>query len=146
MSNSALAGLLECVAATERTLPDLERAVVVSGIGAGPFDEVRLALVRLQVMAQRSAHGRNVVAQQKAAKADRPKVQVPVSIYVKVRYYGGAYLARTSPPAATGKASSTSDAKSAAIAAARKAVPNGQLTGAFEETGGLWRVEFSVTS
>lgn len=143
VAGSTIDGLLAAIAAMERAQEDLDRAVVITGIGSLLADDIRMCLVRMRIEAQRVKVGTN-----NGRKADHSKAQAtaPVSVYVTVRYYGGAYLARTSPPAATGKASSTSDAKSAAIAAARKAVPKGQLTGAFEETGGLWRVEFSVTS
>lgn len=140
--NALLAQIVK-VREAEEALAPLIRSVDHTGVGGELMGDIRLLLVRLYETTRRVAQGK--VNEQKGAKP-ATKPAAPVSVYVTVRYYGGAYLARTSPPAATGKASSTSDAKSAAIAAARKAVPKGQLTGAFEETGGLWRVEFSVTS
>jgi hypothetical protein len=142
-------GLIASITAMERAQVDLDRAVVITGIGALLADDIRERLVRMRVEAQRVKVG--MTNSQKASNRSKVQVEgsklaVPVSVYVMVRCYGGAYIARTSPPAANGRASSTSSAQLAAIAAARKAVPNGITPRAYEDGGGIWRVEFSVTS
>ena len=61
-----LEALVACITQTEATLPDLDRAVIVAGIGAELVENLREDLVRLRVMVQRVAQGH--LNQQKATK------------------------------------------------------------------------------
>ena len=150
-------GLLAAITGMERALLDLDRAVVITGIGALLADDIRERLVRLRVEAQRVKAGRinGSKVQVEGSKLAKPatcnlppetKPTVPVSIYVKVRYYGGTYLATTARPAVTARASCTADARTAAINAARKSTGGLPVLGAYEETATLWRVELAANS
>lgn len=161
-NNDAIDGLLAAITAMERAQADLDRAVVITGIGALLADDIRERIVRMRIEAQRvkvgTTNGRKADSskvQVEGSKLAKPatcnlppenKATVPVSIYVKVRYYGGAYIASTVKPAVPARASSTSAASLAAVAAAKKSAGNLPVRGAYEETSTLWRVELSATS
>lgn len=70
-SSQNIEGLIACLTQTEATLPDLDRAVTVTGIGAELVENIREDLVRLRVMAQRVAAG--TLNQQKAPKPAKQK-------------------------------------------------------------------------
>lgn len=140
-SHMQVEGLLAAITAMERAQVDLDRAVVITGIGALLADDIRERLVRMRVVAQRVRSG--VINSQKATKETKA---VPVSVYVTVRHVDCAYIARTSPPAPRGEGTSVESPRLAACAAARHAFPKGKLFGAFDQGNDLWRVEFSATS